>query len=199
MMETRPLRDRDIDPILEHEMRALKERMNPELSTLFRLMLQTGVRTSEALALREKSLWEDGVGRGIYVERLKRRRPVRDKIQLADADLVGELRALGRRQRPRLFGYKRRGVATALHRYCMEAGVRHLSPHQFRHTFAREFATMTLYDRHGRVLSPLDHRILLAAALGHSSTRWVDIYFQPHGIELQAPTFQVGKALSTWS
>ena len=189
-----------VDPILQHEVAALRNVVSGEWRTFFDLLLLTGIRTSEALALTARDLWELEGRRGIHVLRLKQRVDVpAAKIEIPDAVLMAQLDALARARRRHLFSFGRVAVWKALKRFCGLAGIRRLSPHQFRHTFAREHARYPFLDVSGRPISALDHRILLAQALGHSSERWVAIYFQPHGDELMAQTAQVGAVFKDWN
>ena len=68
----------------------------------------------------------------------------------------------------------------ALKRFCRVAGIRELTPHQFRHTFGVATAERQLHDKRGRLLSPLEHKKVLSRMLGHSSERWAEIYYEPH-------------------
>lgn len=198
-----------VDPILQHEVAALRNVVSGEWRTFFDLLLLTGIRTSEALALTGNDLWELEGRRGIHVLRLKAKVDVEPaKIEIPDATLMAQLDALARdadrrargvRRRRTLFSFGRVAVWKALKRFCALAGIRRLSPHQFRHTFAREHARYPFLDVSGRPISALDHRILLAQALGHSSERWVAIYFQPHGDELMQQTAQVGAVFKDWN
>jgi integrase len=51
--------------------------------------------------------------------------------------------------------------------------VRHLHPHQTRHSFAMNYARRPLN------ISPLEHRIRLRDLLGHKSLESADPYFEP--------------------
>ena len=189
-----------VDPILQHEVAALRSVTSGEWRTFFDLLLLTGIRTSEALALTPRDLWELDGRRGIHVLRLKARVEVEPaKIEIPDPVLLAQLDALARVRRRTLFSFGRVAVWKALKRFCALAGIRRLSPHQFRHTFAREHAKYPFVDASGRPISALDHQILLAQDLGHSSPRWVAIYFQPHGDELMAQTAQVGAIFKDWN
>ena len=189
-----------VDPILQHEVAALRSVTSGEWRTFFDLLLLTGIRTSEALALTPRDLWELDGRRGIHVLRLKARVEVEPaKIEIPDPVLLAQLDALARARRRTLFSFGRVAVWKALKRFCALAGIRRLSPHQFRHTFAREHAKYPFVDASGRPISALDHQILLAQDLGHSSPRWVAIYFQPHGDELMAQTAQVGAIFKDWN
>ena len=188
-----------VDPILQHEVAALRSVTSGEWRTFFDLLLLTGIRTSEALALTPRDLWELDGRRGIHVLRLKANIEVPPaKIEIPDPVLMAQLDALARARRRTLFSFGRVAVWKALKRYCALAGIRRLSPHQFRHTFAREHARYPFKDVSGGPITALDHRILLAQALGHSSERWVAIYFQPHGDELMQQTAQVGAVFKDW-
>ena len=189
-----------VDPILQHEVAALRSVTSGEWRTFFDLLLLTGIRTSEALALTPRDLWELDGRRGIHVLRLKANIEVPPaKIEIPDPVLMAQLDALARARRRTLFSFGRVAVWKALKRYCALAGIRRLSPHQFRHTYAVLFTrTRQLDPVTGQVMSPLEMRIQLAYCLGHTSERSVDIYFRPHGAELAARTASVGETFSGW-
>lgn len=202
-MRRQPRQRHDIDPILDTELAVLSDTLQGDYKIFFELLLRTGVRTSEALALGARDLWvQDATGTvGIEIGRLKRRRQVRDRLEIAvpaNQTLWDNLSRLGRKHRSKLFPFSRIAAWKALDRYCRSAGIRHLSPHQFRHTFGRLFASQTHYDQAGRPLSALDHKILLANVLGHSDVDNVDVYFQPHPGEITSIVGQVGSSFETW-
>jgi integrase len=201
----------DVDPITDAELAILVPRITGEYRPFFELLLCTGIRTSEALALRNRDLWVGGSGLyknetqlgtvGIAVKRLKKDGANKDPtlIEIMEKQaLWGQLNALGRKRRATLFNFSRVAAWKALRRFCAAAGVRPLSPHQFRHTYARRFAQQTHYDSAGRPLSQLDHMILLGKALGHASERWVSVYFQPHPSEIGGIIGQVGASFKSW-
>jgi len=195
---TQSIKTRDVDPILQTEWAMLLPHIEGEYRSFFQLLLETGVRTSEALNLRNSDLGHDLNGRTtIKVKRLKRGK--QDPPLLIVSDALGmELFALGRKRRPRLFKFSRVAAWKSLKRFCRYAGLRPLTPHQFRHTFARLFAKTVQYDQSGRPLSSLDHKIMLANMLGHSSTRWVEIYFQPHKSELTQASGAMSNLFAKW-
>jgi len=189
----------DVDPVLEWEWAALKPQLRNAYRTFFPLLMLTGVRTSEALALRSRDLWSEDGRDGITVRRLKRRDHKIDRMIITSPTIFAELEALGRAKRPTLFDFSRVAAWKALRRFCAAAGIRPLSPHQFRHTYARLFTrTQQLDPTTGFPMTALDMRIQLARNLGHSSPRTVDVYFQPHGDELLAATASVGEEFRSW-
>ena len=189
----------DVDPILDWEWIALKQQLRNEYKTFFPLLLITGIRTSEALALRSRDLWEINGLQGIVVRRLKRSDKRDDRLVISSPIIFAELLALGRTKRTLLFDFSRIAAWKALQRFCLAAGIRPLSPHQFRHTYARLFTrTQQLDPTTGFPMSALDQRIALARNLGHSSPRTVEHYFQPHGDELLGITASVGESFKSW-
>ena len=188
-----------VDPVLQAEWALLIPHFDKDYKAFFQLLLETGIRTSEALALKASDIGvhTDGIRTTVQIKRLKRGKKNIPSV-IVSASLAGELRTLGRKRRPKLFKFSRVAAWKALKRISDYAGIRQLTPHQFRHTFARQFAKKTQYDELGRPLSALDHRIMLANMLGHSSIRWVETYFQPHGNELTEATGAMSDLFSTW-
>ena len=176
-----------------------------DYKSFFQLLLETGVRTSEALSLRNMDLGlVEDLGHAMYgrttlnIKRLKRGKKD-PPLLIVSIPLGIQLQALGRKRRPRLFKFSRVAAWKALQRFCRAAGVRPLTPHQFRHTFARLFAKTVQYDAAGRPLSSLDHKLMLSNMLGHSTTRWVEVYFQPHKSELTEASGAMSDLFATWS
>ena len=189
----------DVDPVLEWEWQMLRPRLSGHYATFFPLLLQTGVRTSEALALRRRDLWTADGRSGIEVRRLKQSANRRDRVVVSSPWIVAELEALARAKRPLLFPFSRVAAWKALRRFCALAGIRPLSPHQFRHTYAVLFTrTRQIEPATGLPMNALDMRIQLARNLGHSSLKTVEIYFQPHGADHLARTASVGEAFAGW-
>tara|TARA_R100001086_G_scaffold178299_2_gene98710 strand:+ start:2765 stop:3340 length:576 start_codon:yes stop_codon:yes gene_type:complete len=190
--------------MLQTEWVRLLPTFDKDYRVFFQLLLETGIRTSEALNLRNMDL---GVidelphhyfGRTtVKIKRLKRGKKDPPKI-IVSVSLGFQLQALGRKRRPRLFKFSRVAAWKALQRFCRDAGVRPLAPHQFRHTFARLFAKTVQYDSAGRPLSSLDHKLMLANMLGHSTTRWVEVYFQPHKSELTEASGATSDLFAKW-
>jgi integrase len=190
---------RDVDPVLGWEWDALRQQVTGDYATFFPLLVMTGVRTSEALALQSRDLWADGDMVGITVKRLKRRDGRHDRLAVANRQLFGELERLGRAKRPLLFPFSRVAAWKALRRFCAAAGIRPLSPHQFRHTYAVLFCrTRQLDPITGHAMSALDMQIQLAHNLGHTSIATVETYFRPHGEDLLGRTASVGESFSAW-
>jgi integrase len=188
-----------VDPVLQTEWAILVPHFDGDYQAFFRLLLETGMRTSEALSLRATDIGAHPDGRTtVKIKRLKKRRPDKEPILIISEGLAVELKTLGRKHRARLFKFSRVAAWKALKRICKSAGIRELTPHQFRHTFAREFAKTIQYDRSGRPLSALDHRLRLAEMLGHSSTRWVETYFQPHASEITEVTGVMSNLFAKW-
>lgn len=188
-----------VDPVLQTEWAILVPHFDGDYQAFFRLLLETGMRTSEALSLRATDIGAHPDGRTtVKIKRLKKRRPDKEPILIISEGLAVELKTLGRKHRARLFKFSRVAAWKALKRICKSAGIRELTPHQFRHTFAREFAKTIQYDTSGRPLSALDHRLRLAEMLGHSSTRWVETYFQPHASEITEVTGVMSNIFSRW-
>jgi integrase len=189
----------DLDPILDWEWMALRDQLTANYRAFFPLLLITGVRTSEALALRSADLWSEGGQHGITIRRLKRPDNRADRLIVPNPALFAELKTLARQHRKTLFKFSRVAAWKALRRFCAGAGIRPLSPHQFRHTYAVLFTrTVQLDPVTGQPMNPLEMRIQLAYCLGHTSIRSVDIYFRPHGAELAARTAAVGNTFSSW-
>lgn len=188
---------RNVDPVLETEWALIAPLMSTPNRAFFRVLLETGMRTSEALSLRTQDLVDIDGRTAVAFKRLKRGDVVVDKFYVSH-QLAFELKALARKHRATIFKFTRVGAWKALKRYCAQANIRQLSPHQFRHTFARKFAKQVQYDYAGNPLSALDHRIMLANMLGHSSTRWVEVYFQPHRSELTESSAQMPDLFRTW-
>jgi integrase len=190
-----------VDPILKTEWAMLVGHFDGDYQAFFRLLLETGMRTSEGLSLRAADIGTHHDGRTtVKIERLKKRKPSKENepIIIVSEGLAIDLKALGRKHRARLFKFSRVAAWKALKRICGQAGIRQLTPHQFRHTFAREFAKTPQYDISGRALSALEHKSRLAELLGHSSTRWVETYFQPHATEITELTGEMSKIFSKW-
>ena len=189
----------DVDPLLDWEWVALRAQLQGAYQTFFPLLMITGIRTSEALALRSSDLWNDGGRDGITVRRLKRPDAKSDRLIVPNPNLFSQLHALGREHRARLFDFTRVAAWKALRRFCAAAGIRPLSPHQFRHTYAVLFTRTRQLDPVTRApMTALDMRIQLAYCLGHTSIRTVEIYFRPHGAELTGRTASVGETFSGW-
>jgi integrase len=126
----------DVDPLLEWEWMGLRPKLEGHYRAFFPLLMITGIRTSEALALRSRDLWSEGGREGITVRRLKRPDNKADRLIVPHPGLFAELQALGREHRKYLFAFSRVAAWKALRRFCAAAGIRPLSPHQFRHTYA---------------------------------------------------------------
>lgn len=193
------LKKQDVDPVLEWEWMQLKRWLENDYRTFFPLLLITGVRTSEALALRSRDLWSDQGRNGITVRRLKTQQRRADRLLVPNERLFGELEALGRIHRPTLFSFSRVAAWKALHRFCENASIRPLSPHQFRHSYAVLFTrTHQLDPTTGHPMTALDMKIQLARNLGHSSIATVEVYFQPHGDDLLGRSASVGETFKAW-
>jgi integrase len=189
----------DVDPVLEWEWIALKPQLRKEYKTFFPLLLITGIRTTEALNLTARDLWEANGAHGIVVRRLKRSDNKIDRLVISSPTIFAELQALGRAKRSPLFDFSRIAAWRALQRFCLAAGIRPLSPHQFRHTYARLFVRTHQVDpTTGFPMTALDQMIALARNLGHSSHKTVEHYFQPHGDELLEITASVGETFESW-
>jgi integrase len=190
----------DVDPLLDWEWRALRPHLEGEYKTFFPLLLISGVRTSEALALGAGDLWRENGRAGISVRRLKRDDAPVDRLQIPNAKIFADLEGLGRMHRKHLFGFQRVAAWKALKRFCRLAGLRPLSPHQFRHTYSVLFTrTRQLDPVTGQAMTALDMRIQLAWNLGHTTIDTVEIYFRPHGDDLLGRTASVGESYgSTW-
>ena len=126
---------------------------------LFELMLRTGIRIGSALGIRVEDVAVDR--REIVIRRMKYRREHRVYLSDAPAALVGGW--IDERADGWLFPGQAGGrltprhVARRLAEWCEKAGVRVVSPHALRHTFATG-----LYQRTG------DLR-LVQEALAHAS------------------------------
>ena len=189
----------DVNPLLDWEWVALRAQLQGAYRAFFPLLMITGIRTSEALALRSRDLWSEGGRDGITVRRLKRPDGQTDRLIVPNVNLFAQLQALGREHRRPLFDFSRVAAWKALRRFCAAAGIRPLSPHQFRHTYAVLFTrTRQLDPVTGEAMTALDMRIQLAYCLGHTSIRTVEIYFRPHGTELMGRTASVGETFSGW-
>ncbi len=146
---------------------------------VFSILWNTGLRVTEALVMRKADILGGGK---ISILRLKRKsRAPEDQVMIP---LVLNARLedyAGRCRSPRLFPFTQQAAWLALKNAVARAGIhRPIHPHSFRHGFAREFAKLELG------LSDLDHKILLAALLGHSSLKYVERYFKPGTWEVQA-------------
>ena len=126
---------------------------------LFELMLRTGIRIGSALAIRVEDV--DTARREIVLRRMKYRREHRVYLTEALAAVLGEW--IGDRVEGWLFEGQRgepltgRHAARRLRGWCERAGIRLVSPHALRHSFATG-----LYQRTG------DLR-LVQEALAHAS------------------------------
>jgi len=189
----------DVDPLLDWEWAALQPQLRGDYRAFFQLLMITGIRTSEALALRAADLWTAGGRSGIVVRRLKRPDGRADRLIVPHSGIFAALEAMGRQHRKRLFGFSRTAAWKALRRFCRAAGIRPISPHQLRHTYAVLFTrTRQLDPVSGAPMTALDMRIQLAYNLGHTNTATVEIYFRPHGHELAMRTASVGETFGAW-
>ncbi|NIV33257.1 MAG: tyrosine-type recombinase/integrase [Anaerolineae bacterium] len=177
----------DTSPLLPNEYALLleyfQEREELHWECLCRFLWETGLRISEALAVRLTDLSTRTNRRGhhetvVQVQRLKKRKgPRTDKIPLTE-DLAELMRRVARGRHKYVFAnkrgkpYTRMAVWKALRRAADAKGVQlEVHPHSFRHGFGRRVARMNLD------LSALDHRVLLAGLLGHESIKTVEPYF----------------------
>ena len=175
---------RRVDPASEDEIQKLLPHLTGHYRPFFILLVMTGIRTSEALGLTRDDLWRENGTQGITITRLKRSDRTRDKLEVLEP-LFSELVALTSRKRKDLFPFSRIAAWKALKRFCALAGIRNLNPHQFRHSYARFFNRSHQIDpATGQPYDALTQRSNLAAVLGHSSTRNVERYFQPHQDEV---------------
>lgn len=152
---------------------------------LVELLMGSGLRVSEALALRLADLKLNGRSGEIVVRRGKggvyRRVPLTSPVRQAlkayletQPDLKSdELLWVGERGPLR----DRTGIFNLLKKYARQAGLDPglISPHVLRHTFARRYLAANLDDLRG-----------LAAILGHANLNTVMIYTEPTTAELAA-------------
>ena len=149
--------------------------MRPQLAEwaqlLFDLMWETGLRVSEALSI-ERACVNTATGE-VQVQRVKG----------GELDTVLASKELARRlaghYRPRyvrdkrVFPYSVEAAQKALARACKRAEVRHIHPHQFRHSFGFAYAQRPLG------IGALEHQLRLMKLLGHKDLRATAVYFQP--------------------
>lgn len=175
----------DIYPLQAWEAAAIDKALasEPHWQAFYRLLWETGLRVSEALSLTRDSL-RDG---GIVVHILKRRGEFQDFYPLSEG-LYATLQQLAsprykyifRSDKDKRKPYSRVAALLALRRACQRAGItRKIHPHNYRHSYGRRLAQAQLG------LSPLDHRALVSAALGHASERHAWRYFRPGPAEVQ--------------
>lgn len=170
-----PKRRIDTNPLSEAEYSALHPYLEPHWQLLYDVLWQTGIRVSEALALERGDLATDH----IVVKRLKKTDPTYDAIPISD-ELLGGLRGRVNNRRRRVFPYTRQAAWAALRRAAGKAGIlRDVHPHQVRHSFGRRIARSDLG------LTKLDHELVLARLLGHSSARYVGRYTRPGDDEVR--------------
>jgi integrase/recombinase XerD len=175
--------------LADTELRLLRRRIDKEGNlrdiALFELMVGTGLRVSEVLALEVRDITlserkgEVAVrsGKGGQPRTVPLTAPVRKALQtyLADNPTLQADDSLWVGERGGL--RDRSGVFYLLRKYARLAGLdeREISPHTLRHTFATRYLRTHVGDLRG-----------LAAILGHSSLDTVMIYTEPTADEMAA-------------
>lgn len=154
----------------------LKQVKKWEWKVFFRLLWDTGLRVSEALAITR----EDIMPGKLQVRRLKRRGDVSDSIPIG-SELEGYLRGIKlKRGERRLFPWTRQRASQVLHESAKAAGLSRIPHcHLFRHSLGHRVAKMDLG------LSALDHLAVLAKMLGHKDFQHTVRYFQPTKEEVE--------------
>lgn len=166
----------DVEPLQPWEYQRLLPCLPYHWQMVGRLMWETGVRISEVLHLTKK----DMDATGIWVRRLKKRKPQRDLIPLSSG-LLADLRVYSQQVHgQRLFPYTAAGAWYAVKQAAKAAGLRGtIHPHLFRHGFGTEFARMDLG------LAPLEQAALLKEMLGHANIGTTERYFRPGKAEVR--------------
>lgn len=176
------LRPQALAPREVHRLRrALAEEGDPRDQALVTVLLETGLRVSELLALRRSDVEIRPRSGSLTVRRGKRgharRVPLVSEARKAldayiqDLPGSGNGAALWVGQRGPLTSPS--GVNRILDKYAQRAGIEDLHPHKLRHTFAMRYLEAHPGDLRG-----------LAAILGHSNLNTVMIYTVPSEADL---------------
>lgn len=166
----------DVEPLLPWEYQRLLPQLPYHWQLVARVMWETGIRISEVLNLSKKDMETTG----IWVRRLKKKKPQRDLIPLSSG-LLGDLQIYSHQVHGQhLFPYTAAGAWYAVKQAAKMAGLRQtLHPHLFRHGFATEFARMDLG------LAPLEQAAMLKEMLGHTNISTTERYFRPGKAEVR--------------
>ncbi len=178
-----PRRPRALTPKDEHRLlRAVHETENWRDIAMVEVMLGTGVRVGELLALHRSDVVLRERSGTLTVRRGKggvtRKVPLRFEARAALKSYLDQVRPQLEADDPLWQGIRGAihdpsAINRLLDKYARWAGIPELTPHTLRHTFATRYLEANLGDLRG-----------LAALLGHASLDTVMIYTEPSEEEL---------------
>jgi len=164
----------DIQPVMAWEKALLFEQLPEHWRNIYEMLWQTGIRISEALAVKRSDL-ENG---GVWIVRTKRKDHRRDFMPLTP-EYYAKLDAIAQTQKlAHIFPYTAAGAWAALRLAAKKAGIRStIHPHCFRHGMG--YRAM---DATGGNLA------MVKEMLGHLSIRSTERYINP-------PLYKVQEAI----
>jgi len=141
---------------------------------LFKILWDTGIRISEALALERKDLKNGRIG----IWRLKRKSPVYDLVPLPK-DTWRELVSITPKQGKVFPGFTRQQADYHIRMAGYRTGIKGVHCHLLRHSLGRRVARMNLG------LPALEHLGVLKDMLGHASISSTLRYFKASPEDVQ--------------